>query len=442
MQWEKYSDHMRQMLHEAMKSEYLTDVTLVSDDKRKFRAHKLVLSACSPIFKSIIDDLSTNDSVIYLRGIQHSEMESILQFIYLGVTTFNDKRVNEFLNVASNLEIKELSQKLIIDKQKMIQNDVYKHDDNTEDQIEEDSIFLVPPKDSIFKIDKQKQTNEIRSEETFTDSEQLSSSETQEFLTNEHKTTPQEKCHQEEKKKPIPPKDKKKVQDLVKNTESTSKIPCNKCNLKFSQVSDLGLHIRKVHNQNKVGGSFMKKNQKIQESSKKTEEEKTKFRIGSSSTNMKLEKKVLKLDSISFSCNQCEYVGNSPGNLKLHIRRDHEGDKAIKHQNAETINEPKKEKFQCEKCDYQTTLQSNLKEHIERNHEVKIKAVNPRQPTSALQVKQGDMMTMFPCKQCDFQTISPETLKNHILNKHENEKFQLKQVGEHNERFLAVSFDS
>ena len=47
--------------------------------------------------------------VIYLRGIQHSEMESIMQFIYLGEAKFNEERMSEFLMVSKNLEIKYLS---------------------------------------------------------------------------------------------------------------------------------------------------------------------------------------------------------------------------------------------------------------------------------------------------------------------------------------------
>ena len=84
LNWHTYSDHLKEMLHEMMKSEYLTDVTLISDDKLQFKAHKIVLSACSAVFKSIIDDVPQN-SVIYLRGIHHQEIKSILEFIYLGI---------------------------------------------------------------------------------------------------------------------------------------------------------------------------------------------------------------------------------------------------------------------------------------------------------------------------------------------------------------------
>ena len=109
LNWQTYSDHLREMLHEMMKSNELTDVTLVCDDNTQFKAHKIVLSACSLVFKSIINNLSQSCSVIYLRGIQHQEMESILEFMYLGVATFYQERMNEFLDAAKNLEIKEIS---------------------------------------------------------------------------------------------------------------------------------------------------------------------------------------------------------------------------------------------------------------------------------------------------------------------------------------------
>ena len=116
LNWHTYSDHLREMLHEMMKSDQLTDVTLVCDDKKQFKAHKIVLSACSSVFKSIINDLPQNSSVIYLRGIQHQEMESILEFMYLGVATFYQERMNEFLNVAKNLEVKEISRDVEFDE--------------------------------------------------------------------------------------------------------------------------------------------------------------------------------------------------------------------------------------------------------------------------------------------------------------------------------------
>ena len=83
--WDTYVDHLKEMLHNMMTSNELTDVTLVSEDKKHFKAHKVVLSASSSVFKSIINENSISSPIIYLRGIQSFEIESILQFIYLSI---------------------------------------------------------------------------------------------------------------------------------------------------------------------------------------------------------------------------------------------------------------------------------------------------------------------------------------------------------------------
>ena len=108
--WQSYSDHLSEALGEMMTSSEFADVTLVTDDKQQIRAHRNILSAASPVFKNMLQLDSKNiDPVIYLRGIQHSEIESIMQFIYLGEARFYEERMSEFLMVSKNLEIKGLS---------------------------------------------------------------------------------------------------------------------------------------------------------------------------------------------------------------------------------------------------------------------------------------------------------------------------------------------
>merc|ERR1712029_519328 len=120
--WQTYTDHLREMLNDMMTSNELTDVTLISEDRKKFKAHKVVLSACSSVFKSIISDNFLSSPIIYLRGIQSFEIESILQFIYLGEATFYQERMNEFINVARSLEIKEISKDIEIPKNEQPNN--------------------------------------------------------------------------------------------------------------------------------------------------------------------------------------------------------------------------------------------------------------------------------------------------------------------------------
>ena len=103
-----YSDYLNSMMKELMTNEDLSDVTLFTEDKKQIKANINILSACSPVFKDTFKTYKNSKTIMYLRGIQYSEMESIMQFIYLGEATFYEERMNEFLSVAKSLEIKEL----------------------------------------------------------------------------------------------------------------------------------------------------------------------------------------------------------------------------------------------------------------------------------------------------------------------------------------------
>ena len=106
--WHTYSDHLRSMMKELMNDEDFANVTLVTEDKKQIKANINILSACSPVFKEILKKDKNSNQIIYLRGIQFSEIESIMQFIYLGEATFYEERMDEFLSVAKSLEIKNL----------------------------------------------------------------------------------------------------------------------------------------------------------------------------------------------------------------------------------------------------------------------------------------------------------------------------------------------
>ena len=111
LNWDTYTDHLREMLNEIMLSNESADVTLVCEDKTQFKAHKIVLRACSAVFRSMIpgDSMTNTNSMIYLRGIESPEIKSILDWIYLGQATICVDNLDKFLDVAKSLEIKELN---------------------------------------------------------------------------------------------------------------------------------------------------------------------------------------------------------------------------------------------------------------------------------------------------------------------------------------------
>ena len=114
LNWHTFSEHLQLMFKDLYEEEKHSDVTLVCDNQTQFKAHKIVLSACSPVFKKIIDNNPSQHPLIYLRGIQSYEMESILQFMYLGEGKFYYERMGEFIKVAKDLEVKEISKNVEI----------------------------------------------------------------------------------------------------------------------------------------------------------------------------------------------------------------------------------------------------------------------------------------------------------------------------------------
>ena len=127
-----------------MASDDFVDVTLISDDKKQSKAHRNILSACSPIFRDILQvSPKNNHPVIYLRGIQHSDLESILQFIYLGETSINQDRIDDFLLTAKDLEIRGLGDNVKIsssDSTKIEKNEKQiSNNDKIDDKKEEET---------------------------------------------------------------------------------------------------------------------------------------------------------------------------------------------------------------------------------------------------------------------------------------------------------------
>ena len=55
VKWDKYSSHWLEVLKDLKETNFLSDVTLVCEDNSRFEAHKLVLSACSPVLRSIME---------------------------------------------------------------------------------------------------------------------------------------------------------------------------------------------------------------------------------------------------------------------------------------------------------------------------------------------------------------------------------------------------
>ena len=114
LKWKNFIPNLASGLSDAFTENSFSDVTLVSDDKVKYHAHKYILSASSPILKNILLDNPHSHPLIYLRGVKHQELESILQFIYLGEASFYHRNMNKCIQAAKDLEIEQLAENIFV----------------------------------------------------------------------------------------------------------------------------------------------------------------------------------------------------------------------------------------------------------------------------------------------------------------------------------------
>ena len=105
---QSYANEVQVLMSHLLMSGESSDVTLVCDEQVKFKTHKFVLKASSPVFKSILEDINDTKSIIYLRGINQLELASILEFIYCGKATLYQERIQDFIKVGKDLMINEI----------------------------------------------------------------------------------------------------------------------------------------------------------------------------------------------------------------------------------------------------------------------------------------------------------------------------------------------
>merc|ERR1739838_416826 len=110
LKWKTFSHHLLETFRDLGEQGNFADVTLVSDDQIQTPAHKVVLSACSPVLKTLLLNNPHSHPLLYLRGIKQTELQAILKFMYFGESQIFENSINDFVSVAKDLELKEVSE--------------------------------------------------------------------------------------------------------------------------------------------------------------------------------------------------------------------------------------------------------------------------------------------------------------------------------------------
>ena len=105
LKWNDFENLVQASFAELRTDTDFTDVTLACEDQ-SIKAHKVVLSACSPFFKKLLKSHPHPQPLICMRGIKSGDLNAIVDFIYFGEASVFQEGLESFLAVAEELQLK------------------------------------------------------------------------------------------------------------------------------------------------------------------------------------------------------------------------------------------------------------------------------------------------------------------------------------------------
>ena len=119
--WANFEKNIAQSYKLLRQEEDFLDVTLVSEDEKQVKAHKLVLSACSSFFKKILKNSPHSHPLIYLSGVSSLNLDLVMDYVYQGEVRIYQDNLERFLQIADKLKLEGIG---------------HDKDENTEDRID------------------------------------------------------------------------------------------------------------------------------------------------------------------------------------------------------------------------------------------------------------------------------------------------------------------
>jgi len=109
LRWNDFESNISVAFRELREEKDFFDVTLACEDSQ-ISAHKVILSACSPFFRSVLRKNPHQHPLLYLKGVKLTELHAVLNFMYQGEVNVAQEELNSFLAVAEELRVKGLTQ--------------------------------------------------------------------------------------------------------------------------------------------------------------------------------------------------------------------------------------------------------------------------------------------------------------------------------------------
>ncbi|KAM7344875.1 BTB/POZ domain-containing jim lovell protein isoform 3-T9 [Cochliomyia hominivorax] len=107
LRWNNHQNHLMRAFDALLQTKTLVDVTLVCAET-SIRAHKMVLSACSPFFQRVFADTPCKHPVIVLKDFRGWVVQAIIDFMYRGEISVPQEKLHTLIDAGESLQVRGL----------------------------------------------------------------------------------------------------------------------------------------------------------------------------------------------------------------------------------------------------------------------------------------------------------------------------------------------
>jgi hypothetical protein len=108
LRWNNHQSTLISVFDTLLSTKTLVDCTLAAEGKF-LQAHKVVLSACSPYFASLLSQQYDKHPIFILKDVKFQELSAMMDYMYRGEVNISQDQLAALLKAAESLQIKGLS---------------------------------------------------------------------------------------------------------------------------------------------------------------------------------------------------------------------------------------------------------------------------------------------------------------------------------------------
>ena len=109
LRWNDFAENFTSAFRELREDTAFFDLTLACEDE-EIKVHKVILATCSSFFRNILQRHPHQHTLLYLKGVKYSDLQSVITFMYNGEVNVAQEDLSSFLAVAADLKVKGLTE--------------------------------------------------------------------------------------------------------------------------------------------------------------------------------------------------------------------------------------------------------------------------------------------------------------------------------------------